>query len=99
MSQGLVYAVGRVRGASGGSDFAIFAFDAVTGAELWESVTNLFQVDIAFAVAGGADAVFAAGPVRNFSSLLVRAYDAHCREGEAVAEGPRTSVMVTARRP
>jgi len=74
---GRVFGVGRTKGATGSnSDFAIFAFDAATGVELWESVTDVFQVDIAFTVTVDRDTVFAAGPVQNFTSLLIRAYDA-----------------------
>jgi len=76
VKDGRVFAVGRVRGAVSGSDFALFAFDAATGAKLWESVVNLFQVDVAFAVAASRDAVYSAGPTRNLTALLVRAHDA-----------------------
>lgn len=73
---GRVFAVGRTKGATDHTDFAIFAFDAATGAELWESVTDEFRFDVAFAVTADRDIVFAAGPVRNFTSLLIRAHDA-----------------------
>ncbi len=75
-ADGRIFAVGRVRGASGGSDFTIVAFDAATGTELWESVTDAFQFDDAFVVAADRDGVFVAGPVRNETALLVRAHDA-----------------------
>ncbi len=87
---GRVFAAGRVLGASGSSDFALFAFDAQTGEPLWESVTDpsgLGLVDIAVALRAEGDRVFVAGTIfavdpdgGDFNlasnSLLVRAYDA-----------------------
>ncbi len=78
---GRVFAVGRVLGATGSSDFALLAFDARTGAALWESVTDpsgLQRVDVAFAVRARGDAVFVAGTIFRGTrrSLLVRAHDA-----------------------
>lgn len=94
-ADGRVFAVGRVRGASSGSDFTIFAFDAATGMELWESVTNVFQVDIAFSVAADRDAVFVAGPVRNRTALLVRAHDARTGAVRWEDEIPDGQMFVT----
>jgi outer membrane protein assembly factor BamB len=70
-----VYAAGRVLGASGTSDFSVVAFDARTGAILWESVVNTFGTDVAFSLSEHGDRVFAVGPVNNFFDLLVRAYN------------------------
>jgi outer membrane protein assembly factor BamB len=70
-----VYAVGRVLGRTLSSDFTVFAFDARTGAVLWESVLDTFGTDVAFSLSEQGDRVFAVGPVNNFFDLLVRAYD------------------------
>lgn len=76
---GRVYAAGRVLGASGSSDFAVFAFDGRTGDLLWQSVTDprgRRLTDVAWAVSLKGDRVFAAGTIGGVSDLLVRAYDA-----------------------
>jgi outer membrane protein assembly factor BamB len=70
-----VYAVGRVLGASRTSDFTVMAFDARTGAPLWESVLNTFGTDVAFSVSEQGERVFAVGLAANFFDLLLRAYD------------------------
>ena len=52
-------------------------FDATTGAELWESIADVPQgVWVAYNVTVDHGRVFTAGPIRNYSSLLVRAHDA-----------------------
>jgi outer membrane protein assembly factor BamB len=88
---GRVFVAGRVLGATGSSDFALFAFDAQTGEPLWESVTDpsgLRLVDIAVALRAQGDRVFVAGTIfavdpdsgEDFNlasnALLVRAHDA-----------------------
>jgi len=79
---GRVFVVGRVRGATGSSDFAILAFDARTGEPLWGSVTDPSggrTLDIAHAVRVEGDMVYVAGTLSGTtggSSLLVRAHDA-----------------------
>jgi hypothetical protein len=69
--QGRVFVVGRL-----GSRFAVLAFDAGTGAELWENVDIAPQGSDALSVAADGGRVFAAGFARNASTLLVRALDA-----------------------
>ncbi|MEO8682486.1 MAG: PQQ-binding-like beta-propeller repeat protein [Vicinamibacterales bacterium] len=76
VKDGRVFAVGRVRGVSATSDYAVFAFDAKTGSELWESVVDVSLLDVAFAVTADRNAVYSAGLVRNVSAVLVTARDA-----------------------
>lgn len=91
---GRVFVAGQVGGATGGRDFALFAFDAQTGEPLWESVTDpsgLGLIDIAVALRAQGDRVFVAGFAGGgsilgeaSSALLVRAHDA--RTGAVVWE-------------
>ena len=73
---GRVFAVGRVRGPTGSSDFTTFAFDAKTGTKLWESVIDIRLVDVAFNVVVDGSRVFSTGPIRNHGSVLLVAQDA-----------------------
>jgi glucose dehydrogenase len=76
-ANGRVFVAGRVQGAtSGNSDFTVMAFDASSGQELWESVTNYSGVDIAFGIATDGRRVYSAGSVRNESAVAVRALSA-----------------------
>jgi outer membrane protein assembly factor BamB len=79
LAGGRVYVAGHLRSQTTGSDFALLAFDAASGAPLWESVANpsgVQQNDYAWSVAATGDRVFVAGEVRDFASVLVRALDA-----------------------
>jgi outer membrane protein assembly factor BamB len=82
VDRGRVFAVGHVTRTAGRSDFAVFAFDAATGAPLWERVTDASDGDFDFAWAVGVDGgrVLVVGETGSFSGLMLQALDA--RTGE-----------------
>ena len=70
---GRVFAVGHLTRTAAQSDFAVLAFDAATGAQLWESVTDptgTGKNDYAWAVKAVGDSVFVVGEVGDFWSPL-----------------------------
>ena len=75
---GRVFAVGHLTRTANRSDFAVLAFDAATGAPLWESVTDsgTGANDYAWAVKATGDSVFVYGETGDFSGVLLRAHDA-----------------------
>jgi outer membrane protein assembly factor BamB len=76
---GRVFVVGHLTRTSARSDFAVLAFDAGSGAQLWESVTDAAGTggnDYAWGVAAASDRVFVVGETGDFSGLLLRAHDA-----------------------
>jgi outer membrane protein assembly factor BamB len=79
VDDGRVYAVGHLTATAGRSDFAVVAFDAATGATLWESVTDPLGTgafDYAWAVGVGGDTVFVLGETGDMTGLLLQAHDA-----------------------
>jgi hypothetical protein len=77
---GWVFAAGSVERGAGNQDFLIRAYDAKTGALLWEDQADTAgHNDVAFALAVGEAQVFAAGFGTNAAGnqdFLIRAYDA-----------------------
>jgi outer membrane protein assembly factor BamB len=74
-----VFAVGTVsRLPTSRSDFAVFAFDASTGDQIWQSITSSSGVgplDVANALDSQGDRLFTVGSLSDFSTILVRAFD------------------------
>jgi outer membrane protein assembly factor BamB len=74
-----VFAVGTiVRQVSSWNDFAVFAFDASTGDQIWQSITSSStpgRFDVANALDSQGARLFTAGSLDNFSTILVRAFD------------------------
>lgn len=78
VKNGRVFVAGHLTRTAANSDFAILAFDARTGAQLWESVTDptgTGAADHAWAVSATDDGVFALGEVGDFSALLLQRHD------------------------
>lgn len=76
---GRVFVVGHLTRTAAQSDFAVLAFDAATGASIWESVTDPSGTganDYAWAVSAHGDSVFVLGEIGNLSGLLLQAHDA-----------------------
>lgn len=76
---GRVFVVGHLTRTAARSDFAVVAFEAATGAQLWESVTDPTGTganDYAWAVKAIGGRVFVVGEYGDFSGLLLRAHDA-----------------------
>jgi glucose dehydrogenase len=86
---GRVFAAGSSERGAGNQDFLIRAYDAKTGAVLWEDQSDTAgRNDVAFALAVGAGEVFAAGFGTNAAGnqdFLIRAY--HATDGALVWEG------------
>jgi len=80
VQDGRVYVAGHIRDtARDNQDYAVLAFDAATGTQLWEHVSdylNLGQDDFAWSVAVAGDRVLVAGEVRGSSAMLMRAHNA-----------------------
>jgi glucose dehydrogenase len=79
VDDGRVFVVGHVTWTANQSDFAVFAYDATTGARLWNSVTDptgTGAFDYAWAVKAVGGSVYVVGEIGDMSALLVRAYDA-----------------------
>lgn len=74
-----VYVAGHLTRSAARSDFAILAFDAKTGALLWESVTDSLGTganDYAWAITAQGDRLFVLGEFGDLSGLLLQAHDA-----------------------
>jgi outer membrane protein assembly factor BamB len=75
---GRVFVGGYLWEEVGQFNFALLAFDARTGALLWEQVVDsgMDRWDAAWSVTAAADRVFVSGDVRDSSTLLIRAHAA-----------------------
>jgi hypothetical protein len=79
VQDGRVFVVGHLTRTAQRADFAVLAFDAATGAPLWESVTDPTGTganDYAWAVRVSGRHVFVVGEYADFGGLIVQAHDA-----------------------
>jgi hypothetical protein len=77
---GRVFAVGHLTRTANRSDFAVLAYDAASGAPLWESVTDSTGTgetfDYAWAVKAVGDSVYVYGEIGDQTGVRVQAHDA-----------------------
>lgn len=78
VDDGRVFAVGHLTRTANQSDFAVLAYDAATGAPLWESVTDsgTGAFDYAWAVKAVDDSVYVYGETNEMTGVRVQAHDA-----------------------